>query len=125
MLRETWTADDLLLDGYYSFKLGAILGRSSGRLKGGLGILISASLRVEPKLLSSVSQMALTLSLDLGSVFLLLINVYLPPLQRRDEVSVAWIELEQYIKDLFLGYPKAMVILGGDFKARMGPDDTT
>ena len=45
-LQETWTDDPLWLGGFHAFKVEARPGKGPGRLKGGLGILVSTALKV-------------------------------------------------------------------------------
>ena len=63
--------------------------------------------------------------LHLNEKALLIINVYMPSMHQKSEIRGRWGELESYVADLMLQNPNAMVVMGGDLNARLGPNDQT
>ncbi|KAG8139452.1 hypothetical protein E2320_002227, partial [Naja naja] len=118
LVQETWTVDDLLPNGI----IRARPGRGPGRLKGGQGIFISTKLRAQPTLIAPLKHIAMAHLLKLDSD-LFLINVYLHPSLRKAETIAVWMELKHYVSKLLMEHPNAKVLLGGDFNARLGPDN--
>ena len=46
-----------------------------------------------------------------------------PIKRKKSQTLVIWTEFEVYVAELLHSYPKTYVILGGDFNARMGPNE--
>ena len=123
IIQETWFANVLVLDGYSSYKLDAVPGKGPGRLKGGLGILISNSLKVDCQLKPPLMRLAMALLLEWEKGSLIIINVYLPPETKKSEIEANWLALDKYMTDLSLEHPEAQILMAGDLNARRGPDD--
>ena len=124
-LQETWTAATLKLDGYYAFVVKAVPGRGPGRLKGGLSILISTTVKVNCKELPPLKQLAMAVLISWKKDCLLIINCYLPPTYKKPEIEKIWQALEHYVRSLILEYPQARVLVMGDLNARRGPNDSS
>ena len=122
-LQETWTGADLELDGYNSFKLEATPGLGSGRLKGGLGILVSTQLKAVCIALDPLSHLAMAILICWDSGKILFFNVYLPPQRKTADSTAFYQALEQYIQTTSQEHPDAKVLVVGDFNARIGPDN--
>ncbi|XP_062831915.1 ras-GEF domain-containing family member 1A isoform X1 [Anolis carolinensis] len=52
---------------------------------------------------------------------LILINVYIPPLTSSYYSPDAWVQLEIIVEELTVAYTQAIIILLGDFNAKLGP----
>ena len=123
MIQETWSREPITLEGYCSFEIEAEALKIFGRAKGGLGILISTNLASASMPLPPLKTFAMAILLHLSEESLIIINVYMPSMSKKAEIQTSWGELERYISDLILQHPHAMMILGGDLNARMGPND--
>ena len=108
-LQETWTDVPFILNVYHAFELAALPGMGPGRLKGGLGILISTQLKVKCTEVAPLKPFAMAVHLSLERGFILFINVYLPPGRKKTEVKEIWVKLERYVSFLVIEYPKARI----------------
>ncbi|XP_061486293.1 uncharacterized protein LOC133386605 [Rhineura floridana] len=124
-VQEMWSTQNLTLDGFSITCLPATpsLPKSKGRPKGGLALLISTSTSARIKSLSSCNNIAMGVLLSYNTISFLLINVYIPPYSSRVLTDQAWEDLDRYITDLEAQSPRALLIIMGDFNARIGPNN--
>ena len=126
LFQETWLQDpvSLTLYGYKNYNTPALKKHTKGRGSGGLTICIRADLSIEIEVIShnccDYVQVLLIKNNQLG--LYLCINVYIPPhLAHAQDKGKFWDQLFQMFENLTVLYPKANIILGGDFNARIGP----
>lgn len=111
------------MGGYKAFCWKAIKGEGNGRLKGGLGILLSTSLCGKSRPLHYLKNWAMAICVQVREAHLILVNVSIPPYSTNSVTSSIWAKLENYLEELYTKNKADLVIIGGDFNARTGHND--
>ena len=124
-IQETWFTKQIKLNGYAVYDMPAETTKRKGRPKAGLAIMISTALQAPVNWLSSCGKIAIAGQIVLGPKTLLLVNVYIPPFSSRKSTNRAWEDLENYIIGLECKFPKAQLLIMGDFNARLGSNNST
>ena len=124
MLQETWMSEAISLPGYAAFSIPAHRSNKEGRPKAGISILISNSSCLTPIRLNSCEPLAQAIYIEIMKASFILVNVYIPPLEKLSQTEDSWTRLINYISDLEQKFPSAFLIIVGDFNAKLGPNDT-
>lgn len=123
--QETWQNDPIFLNGYNCHYLPASPSLRGGRSSGGLACFISTELAHSLTALPSCNSLATAALLSFKRTTLLLVNVYIPPGQKKPAVKAIWAELEAFLEPFDSTYPSALTIVCGDFNASIGTDDNS
>ena len=123
MLQETWALGEIEVNGYSAHQISATPSEKRGRAKGGLLILVSTKLNIIMTKLPSLNQNAAAVKVKFNHSTIVFINVYLPPQRRNAQIERIYQDLETYIQNLLLTNDGQMII-GGDFNARLGTNDS-
>ena len=121
-LQETWTHNEIYLEGYKSHSLPAYKSKSKGRCRTGLTILCSIQASIELTALSVCSPLAQAFLLKFLDLALIIINVYIPPCLNQQKLTHHWNCFTTFVEELEVKFPLIEILLAGDFNARVGKD---
>lgn len=123
LLQETWLREKLTLNGFTTSSVDASASQKGGRPSGGLSILISTSIKHVSFSIPPLANLASSSLVRFNDIWLLIINVYLPPIRQKEALKNTWLKLETYITNTLAQHPEVLLILAGDFNARIGPTE--
>ena len=125
MLQETWVVEDFDIPNYSAFLTHAFLSFKGGRPSGGLGIFIATALNVTVECIHLENEWVVVVLLRFPDCLVLCFNCYLPPQCSQAKSAEIWEKMESSVIYCMQIYPKALVLVGGDLNARIGPNNET
>lgn len=124
LFQESWACEDFYLSGYKGFYLNATQNSlSHGRPQGGLATFVSLAINLQAEKIDIQSSLMLIIKLQTAEETLVVINIYLCPIYKRNLVDLRWQEIQVTLEMLFDKYPEATFLLAGDFNGRLSHTD--
>ena len=126
LIQESWACEDFYLTGYKGFYLSAAQNPlSPGRPQGGLATFVSLAINLQAEKIDIQSSLMLIIKLQTAEEMIVVINVYLCPIYKKNLVDLRWKEIQVTLEMLFEKYPEATFLLAGDFNGRLSHTDQT
>ena len=100
-VQETWSTDNISLNGYLVLNSYAVPSSGKSRPKAGMALMFSIAMEARVKSLPPCNKIAIYLFmaalLVIRSSAYLIINAYIPPLSSKKQITQMWNQLELYL----------------------------
>lgn len=123
LLQETWATLPIEFEGFSVTSLPARKSAAKGRPAGGLAILVKPVFKHELLFMADSYCKIQAIKLRLPHQSLMVINVYMPPVNDKAATEKQWVYFSGMFNELTGKFPSLVPIISADFNARVGQNN--